>query len=184
MRKPESNRISRWRLAALVGVLALIGASVAQARMYQWVNPWSRSPQLSGTPPSWYRSAEGGPRVQVFENGNLVDDTAIPLPRAQAQELRDAAFHEFEQRQREESLRQLERAAQKERRRQEEQERLARQQQEASRSSALASREAQQEPESKVLVVPQAPAELTAEEARRLKALLTDFDRQGGGLKR
>jgi len=41
------------------------------------VSPTTGSVQLSGTPPAWYRSDVAGPRVQVFESGNLVDDTAI-----------------------------------------------------------------------------------------------------------
>ena len=58
--------------------LLTLGVCVsAQARMYQWVNPNNQQIQLSGIPPAWYRSDNGGPRVRVFELGNLIDDTSI-----------------------------------------------------------------------------------------------------------
>src|SRR5690554_7481361 len=46
-----------------------------RSRMYQWIDPDTQTTQLSGKPPTWYRSAEGGPRVLVFEKGLMVDDT-------------------------------------------------------------------------------------------------------------
>ncbi len=62
------------------------------ARMYQWVETDSGTTQLSGKPPSWYRSGETGPRVLVFEKGRLVDDTDIKLSREAQRELRKRAF--------------------------------------------------------------------------------------------
>ncbi len=62
------------------------------ARMYQWHNPATGTTQLSGTPPAWYRSSDPGPRVFVFENNQLVDDTGITVSDAQREALRAEAF--------------------------------------------------------------------------------------------
>lgn len=72
--------------------LTLLLAAPVQARMYQWVNPQTDTTQLSGTPPSWYRSGDPGPRVFVFENGKIVDDTAIKVTPAERERLREQAF--------------------------------------------------------------------------------------------
>ncbi len=71
---------------------ALLAVLPAQARMYQWVSPNSGRTQISGKPPAWYRSGLTGPRVFVFENGRLVDDTARALSEAERAAMRDAAF--------------------------------------------------------------------------------------------
>ena len=63
-----------------------------QAQMYQWVDPESGTTQLSGKPPAWYRSAEGGPRVFVFNRGKVVDDTGIIISDEQRIRLRIKAF--------------------------------------------------------------------------------------------
>ncbi len=63
-----------------------------QAQMYQWVDPESGTTQLSGKPPAWYRSAEGGPRVFVFNRGKVVDDTGIDISDEQRIRLRIKAF--------------------------------------------------------------------------------------------
>lgn len=60
--------------------------------MYQWTNPATSTIQLSGTPPAWYRGNVKGQRVFVFENGRLIDDTAIDVSDLQRQALREAAF--------------------------------------------------------------------------------------------
>ena len=77
-------------------VVLFIGQSVlmqsAQAQMYQWVDPESGTTQLSGKPPTWYRSAEGGPRVFVFNHGKVVDDTGIDVSDEQRTSLRTKAF--------------------------------------------------------------------------------------------
>jgi len=77
---------------ALCATLLLLVTTSASARMYQWVDPRSGTAQLSGSPPAWYRGTQAGPRVFVFENGRLVDDTARAVEPAQAAALRDEAF--------------------------------------------------------------------------------------------
>ena len=63
-----------------------------QAQMYQWTDPESGTTQLSGKPPAWYRSVEGGPRVFVFNRGKIVDDTGIKISDEQRISLRTKAF--------------------------------------------------------------------------------------------
>ncbi len=60
--------------------------------MYQWSNTATGTVQLSGSPPAWYRSTSPGPRVFVFDNGQLVDDTSVSVPEEQRQLLRANAF--------------------------------------------------------------------------------------------
>lgn len=79
---------------ALCATLLLLMAATAWARMYQWVDPRSGTVQLSGSPPAWYRAAKAGPRVFVFENGRLVDDTARAVEPAEAAALRAGAIGE------------------------------------------------------------------------------------------
>lgn len=78
------------RLPVLICCMFLAGP--VAARMYQWTSPASGTPNLSGTPPAWYRAAYAGPRVRVFERGQLIDDTAIAVSDRQRLELRSAAF--------------------------------------------------------------------------------------------
>lgn len=79
----------------LIGLL-FFGQSIliqsVQAQMYQWVDPESGTTQLSGKPPTWYRSIEGGPRVFVFNRGKVVDDTGIDISDEQRTALRTKAF--------------------------------------------------------------------------------------------
>lgn len=82
------------RLSILV-ILAFTILS-AHARMYQWVDPASKITQLSGKPPVWYRSKKGGPRVIVFENNRVVDDTNIRVSDVEQEALRRQAFLETE----------------------------------------------------------------------------------------
>ena len=81
---------SQTACVVLSGVLCV--AIPAQARMYQWINPSSGNTQLSGIPPTWYRSPKSGPRVLVFERGKVIDDTAIVVPEGTRDELRSQAF--------------------------------------------------------------------------------------------
>jgi hypothetical protein len=76
-------------------MMLLVTACVAlpaHARMYQWVNPQSGRTQMSGKPPAWYRSDKPGPRVFVFENGRLIDDTARAVGLEERAALRATAF--------------------------------------------------------------------------------------------
>ena len=65
--------------------------------MYQWVDPDTGTTQLSGKPPVWYRGETNGPRVFVFENGKLVDDTEQTVSTAEQERLRQQAFLKAEE---------------------------------------------------------------------------------------
>ena len=60
--------------------------------MYQWVNAQTGRTQMSGKPPSWYRSDKPGPRIFVFDNGRLIDDTAHAVSFEERANLRATAF--------------------------------------------------------------------------------------------
>ena len=77
-------------------IILVVFSSTASARMYQWVDPESGSTQLSGKPPMWYRSAEKGPRVFVFENSRVIDDTNIEVSDSEREKLRQEAFLQAE----------------------------------------------------------------------------------------
>lgn len=92
-------------------VFLLLGVMLAMpsaARMYQWADPNTGTPQMSGTPPAWYRSGWGGPRVRVFDNGRIVDDTVIAVSDEQSRALREEAFRQHEEAKQLQALRQLE----------------------------------------------------------------------------
>jgi hypothetical protein len=76
----------------IVFLLLLICSANTSARMYQWIDPDSGSTQLSGSPPMWYRSVEGGPRVFVFDKSKVVDDTGIDVSDEKRDQLRQHAF--------------------------------------------------------------------------------------------
>lgn len=76
---------------ALLAIVLLFSEGV-YARMYQWTEADTGSTQLSGKPPMWYRSASSGPRVFVFDNGRLIDDTGIEVDDEVRQQLRQRAF--------------------------------------------------------------------------------------------
>ncbi|MGH7462488.1 MAG: hypothetical protein ACREMA_15885 [Longimicrobiales bacterium] len=75
----------------------LLLAPAATARMYQWVDPETQTTQLSGTPPTWYRSEGRGPRVVVFDKGQVIDDTGIRISDPERDQLRQEAFIRAEQ---------------------------------------------------------------------------------------
>jgi hypothetical protein len=60
-------------------VLAVLFASAAaQAQVYQWKDPESKTTRLSNTAPPWYQKGDShGPRVQVYYYGALADDTSL-----------------------------------------------------------------------------------------------------------
>ena len=73
-------------------IFLLLTTSIVEARMYQWVEPGVETTQLSGKPPAWYRTEAGGPRVFVFDNGRLIDDTGIAVSETVRKKLREDAF--------------------------------------------------------------------------------------------
>lgn len=79
------------RVLVSIGVV-LLSIAPATARLYQWRSAATGSTQLSGLPPAWYRSDEQGPRIFVFENNQLVDDTGIAVSIEQREALRRKAF--------------------------------------------------------------------------------------------
>jgi len=87
------NVLARYGLS--LGLLLL--ANAADARMYQWVDPVTGSVQMSGRPPAWYRSDWDGPRVRVFDNGTVVDDTSINVADDEMRALREEAFRQFDE---------------------------------------------------------------------------------------
>ncbi len=82
----------RCCLVGLVFFSQAVLMQFVQAQMYQWTDPESGTTQLSGKPPAWYRSVEGGPRVFVFNRGKIVDDTGIKISDEQRISLRTQAF--------------------------------------------------------------------------------------------
>lgn len=83
------------RIPSLLLLLSL--AWPAAGRMYQWVDPDTDTPQLSGKPPPWYRSREGGPRVVVYDKDRLIDDTNVVVSDADREQLRQDALIQAEQ---------------------------------------------------------------------------------------
>ncbi len=80
----------RNTLILIISILLI--TNVVEARMYQWTEPGVETTQLSGKPPAWYRSAAGGPRIFVFDNGRLIDDTAVEVSAEVRQRMRQQAF--------------------------------------------------------------------------------------------
>ena len=99
--------IAKFTLPLVLVIVALALVPGAEARLYQWQSPVTGNMQMSGSPPSWYRSGQPGPRVLVFEDGFLVDDTQIEVSQLRRIFLRKAAFDEMEERKVEADLRQL-----------------------------------------------------------------------------
>ena len=79
-------------LTKIIFFLLIVFSCNVFARMYQWTEPDTGTTQLSGKPPAWYRSVNGGPRVFVFEQGRLIDDTAIEVTDEIRQRMRQEAF--------------------------------------------------------------------------------------------
>ncbi len=82
----------RYYLTGLLFFSLFFPGQSVQAQMYQWADPETGTTQLSGKPPAWYRSAEGGPRVFVFNRGKVVDDTGIEVSDEKRSSLRIKAF--------------------------------------------------------------------------------------------
>ena len=79
-------------LRSTVIILCLCCSTPVAARMYQWVDPQTGTTQLSGKPPPWYRSGDRGPRVYVFDNGKVIDDTGIRVSDSERERLRNEAL--------------------------------------------------------------------------------------------
>lgn len=79
------------RFCLILALVAMI-QSPAHARMYQWVDPDTGTTQLSGKPPAWYRSGRVGPRIFVFENGQIIDDTDVVLSDEHRMLMRERAY--------------------------------------------------------------------------------------------
>jgi hypothetical protein len=156
-------------MARLLFLLLLVLSTAAGARMYQWQDPHSKSMQFSGVPPAWYRGAQSGPRVRVYEGGQLIDDTAIRLSLEDDRSMRDLAFRALEEEQQLEAIKRLERAALREESRREQARRAA--------LKAQASGEQSDTSEAAPEILPES---LDAEEVSKLKAILAEFDRTDG----
>jgi hypothetical protein len=89
--------VHRFYLTGLLFFSQIIFGQSVQAQMYQWADPETGTTQLSGKPPAWYRSAEGGPRVFVFNRGKIVDDTGIEVSDGKRISLRTKAFIDAEE---------------------------------------------------------------------------------------
>jgi hypothetical protein len=140
--------------------------------MYQWVDAESGNVRLSGEPPYWYRSHEDGPRVLVFEDGRLVDDTAVSLAPEQRKAYREAAFMEADLRREKEAVKKLERAALREARRREE----AIRQLSAQKQQHEEDKTAAEEEKSRSAASP--PVAVDSGMVEQLKALVSTWDQQ------
>lgn len=89
-----SNHQMNVVLYSTLVVLLLVLALPTHARMYQWDNPDTGRTHLSGAPPAWYRTETEGPRVFVFEGGQLVDDTGVSVSDDKRRALRRKALVE------------------------------------------------------------------------------------------
>jgi len=150
----------------LLFIALLLLSSAASARLYQWQDPRSQSMQLSGVPPAWYRSPEGGPRVRVYEDGRLVDDTYIQLNGEQSATMRELAFKALQEERQVLAIKRLERTMRVEESRREQARRNA-------------ERQAQEEATSNTDEAPPdvLPESLEPAEVRRLKEIIAEFDR-------
>ncbi len=74
-------------------ILLLFTTLSVEARMYQWLDADTGTTQLSGKPPTWYRSDQAGPRIFVFDAGKIVDDTGIKVSEEHRELLRQRAYN-------------------------------------------------------------------------------------------
>lgn len=162
------------RVILLLALGCLAFSFEAAARMYQWLDSATGTVRLSGDPPPWYRGGQLGPRTLVFENGRIIDDTAIALPREEREALRESAFEEVDFRREQDAVRKLERAALREQRRQQEAqaaelERLRSQLQEAAQSGTGGQKQQ---------AAADADQGFDAEMIDRLKSIISEWDKQ------
>ncbi|MFT5389928.1 MAG: hypothetical protein ACI8PT_000108 [Gammaproteobacteria bacterium] len=163
--------VSMRKLGAWVLALMVITTAPAYARMYQWVNPRTGLSQMSGTPPAWYRASPAGPRILVYDNGTLLDDTALPVTEVRSQALRDAAFDELRRLKEFSALQRLEETARQEADRAERERRPKR---ERVRVNEAPSNTVDAEPALGSL------EQFGADTIERLKSIISEFDKLGG----
>lgn len=167
-------------LLSLLFIAAFALSMPAQARMYQWVDAESGNVRLSGEPPAWYRSGERAPRVLVFEDGRMVDDTAVVVPAEKRRALREAAFLELDLRREQDAVKKLERAALREARRREEAER----QLSAQSSLGAADTDSGKDQKDQAAAPAASPAALDGGMVEQLKTLISDWDKQNDPAKK
>ncbi|MEM7404933.1 MAG: hypothetical protein AAF458_06545 [Pseudomonadota bacterium] len=163
----------RWLMRTLLlAALTLFAATACEARMYQWWDASSGRLQMSGEPPSWYRSATPGPRVMVYDNGFLVDDTDIDVSVFRRLALRKKAFDELEERRAVADLRRLKEAEERAARLADKRDQIADRQ--SGRSArAAAARDAEKAPAERATEL---PSVLDSDGIDRLKAIISAFD--------
>lgn len=179
IRRLLNNAPPIMRILFSLFIVTIITLSIpAHARMYQWVDAETGNVRLSGKPPAWYRSGEHGPRVLVFENGRLVDDTAVILAPEQRKAYREAAFLEVDLRREQDAVRKLERAALREaRRRQEVKRELSAQVNQGSDAEEKSAIDDGNPPAS---AEPTSPEVIDGNMVEQLKAIISAWDRQNG----
>lgn len=161
--------------ALLLAACALLLPSTGEARLYQWRDATSGRLQMSGEPPSWYRSVTPGPRVMVYEKGFLVDDTNIDVSVFRRLALRKKAFDELEERRAVADLRRLKEAEERAARLAERQSRVT--ERKSGRSArATAAAEAASDPSKANTPLDNLPSALDADGIDRLKAIISAFD--------
>ncbi len=114
----------------------------------------------------------------VFEDGRMVDDTAITLSPEQRKAYREAAFLEIDLRREQDAVKKLERAALREARRREEANRQILSQSNSKPESEEKS--PAQNKNSQPVALPSSPEELDDSMVNQLKALISNWDRQNG----
>lgn len=167
-----------------------LAPAAAYARLYQWLDPASGIVHMSGAPPAWYRTGRPGPTVEVFENGRLVDDTAIHLTAAQDAAMRQEAENDLETRRQAQALRRLREAAQREQAAKaaaKQEAALAAAKEEQAKRAATARQEAAAKRQGAAASASATTPELTEAQVKRLKSLLSEYDERmaagaaGGG---
>lgn len=86
------DHVPMKKICLVISLVVIAIPPLAHARMYQWLDPDTGTTQLSGKPPGWYRNGKIGPRVFVFDNGKIIDDTDIVLSDAHRDLMRQRAF--------------------------------------------------------------------------------------------
>ena len=167
-----SPKFSPLVWACLLAVVTFFTSWGAQARLYQWRNPATGLTQMSGPPPSWYRGKLTAPRVLVYDDGALVDDTALRVSDEHAIALRQAAFDDASRRRELAALQRLEETAKREADQAERKLRVKRR-----RTQVARAEQPQAKPEPALGPLEQ----FGAETIERLKSLISEFDQSGGG---